>query len=83
MADKTQPPAESLYPGLEGFIENATRDEISEVYGSLRQGLGSLKGPRAEQGLKVKAAIDRTEELLCFLMEVREKIEANKRKSHR
>ncbi len=77
--DKTEPASESLYPALEGFIENAARADLSEVFASIREGLGSLKGPRAEQGAKVRTAIERTEELLNFLMEVREKIEGNKR----
>lgn len=79
MATDTSPPAESLYPALEGFIEHATREDISAVYASLRAGLAELKGPRAEVGKKVERAIERTEELLQFLMQVRERIEAERK----
>lgn len=73
---KGKPAPEPLYPALEGFIENARREDIDDVFASLKAGLTHLKGPRAEQGAKVSAAIERTEELLKFLMQVREKLEA-------
>jgi hypothetical protein len=78
--DKSAPAAsEPLYPALEGFIESATEDDIRGLYTSLREGLAELKGPRAELGKKAAAAIQRTEELLFFLLQIREKIEENKR----
>ena len=44
-----------------------------------RSQLGSLKGPKAEQGKKVGKAIERTEELLSYLLQVREKLEADRK----
>jgi hypothetical protein len=70
---------ESLYPSIEAFIETATADEIGAFFGSIKDGLGTLKGPRAENGKKVGKAIERTEELLTFLLQVREKIEEERK----
>lgn len=69
------PPAESLYPVLEGFIETATAEEIDALFDSVKEGLASLKGPRAEYQKKVALAVSRTEELLRYLLQVREKLE--------
>ena len=76
---KTPPPAaeyEPLYPAIEGFIERATAEEIAELFGPLKAGLAALKGPRADQAKKVGKAIQKTEELLSHLLQVREKLEA-------
>ncbi len=73
------PPTDSLYPSIEAFIEFATSDDIGALFAPIREGLGTLKGPRAEQGKKVSKAIDRTEELLSYLLQVREKIEAERK----
>ena len=72
------PETESLYPSIEAFIETATAEEIGSFFGSIKDGLGTLKGPRAENGKKVGKAIERTEELLTFLLQVREKIEQDR-----
>ena len=79
MATEPHESTESLYPAIEGFIEHATSEDINALYTSLREGLATLKGPRAEQGKKGLTAIERTEELLSFLLQVREKIEANRK----
>lgn len=80
-ADKTPPPAdnEPLYPAIEGFIEKATADEIADLFGPLKDGLTTLKGPRADQAKKVGKAIAKTEELLSHLLQVREKLEADRK----
>ncbi len=84
---KSQPPAEPqapegpLYPAIEGFIERATQDEISALFASIKDGLEQLKGPKAEQAKKVQKAIAATEELLAHLLEVREKLEAERKES--
>lgn len=80
-AEKTPPPAdnEPLYPAIEGFIEKATAEEIGELFGPLKEGLSALKGPRADQAKKVGKAIARTEELLSHLLQVREKLEAERK----
>ncbi len=63
------------YPAIEAFIERATAEQIADLFGSLKEGLTALKGPRADQGKKVGKAIQKTEELLSHLMQVREKLE--------
>jgi len=74
MADQNP---ESIYPALESFIEKATADEVSGLFGPIKTGLSDLKGPRAEQGKKIDKSIARTEELLNHLLQVREKLEAS------
>lgn len=81
---KTPPPPadnEPLYPAIEGFIERASADEISELFSPLKEGLSTLKGPRADQAKKVGKAILKTEELLSHLLQVREKLEAERKDS--
>lgn len=70
---------DSLYPTIEAFIETASADEIGSFFASIKDGLAGLKGPRAEQGKRVGKAIERTEELLTFLLQVREKIEEERK----
>jgi hypothetical protein len=77
--ESAQPPVESLYPAIEGFIETATVDEVGAVYDSLEEGLSQVKGPRAELAKKASQAIERTQELLLFLLEVRQKLEASRK----
>ncbi len=82
-AKKPAPPPpeatnEPLYPAIEGFIENATAEEIAELFSPLKEGLSSLKGPRADQAKKVGKAIAKTQELLELLLQVREKLEADR-----
>lgn len=75
-----QPPAnnEPLYPVIEGFVERATEDDVQGFFGGVKEELATLKGPKADQGKKAKAAIARTEELLSHLLQVREKLEASR-----
>lgn len=70
---------EPMYPAVESFIESATPEEVTGLFASIREGLDALKGPKAEQSKKVKVALDRTEELLSHLIEVREKLTAEKK----
>ena len=79
---KNQPPpaaAEPLYPAIEGFIERATADDIAALFEPLREGLTGLKGPKADQAKKVGKAIEKTQELLSHLLQVREKLEAQRK----
>lgn len=71
----------SRYPALEGFIEQATQTDIEALFEPLKESLASLKGARAETGKKVSVAIDKTTELLQYLLQVREKIESQRPKS--
>ena len=70
---------EPLYPAIEGFIERATAEEIAELFSPLKEGLSALKGPRADQAKKVGKAIQKTEELLSHLLQVRERLEAERK----
>ena len=74
-----QPIPEPTYPVIEGFVEKATTDDISALFKDLKGQLGALKGPKAEQGKKIGKAIERTEELLSYLLQVREKLEADRK----
>jgi hypothetical protein len=75
-ADAPQGP---LYPVIESLVEWVTRDEVGTLFSPIKQELGALKGPRAEQAKKVKAAIERTEELLLHLIDVREALAQEKK----
>jgi hypothetical protein len=69
------PVSESNYPVTEAFIEFATKEEVESLFNSVKEALRTLKGPRAEQGKKVSAALSQTEALLLHLIQVREKLE--------
>lgn len=70
---------EPLYPAIEGFIESATADDIAALLNPLKEGLAALKGPKVEQAKKVNKAIQKTEELLSHLLQVREKLESDRK----
>lgn len=67
------------YPVIEKFIETATADVIGSTFKALKGDLAGLKGPKAEQAKKVGKAVERTEELLSYLLQVREKLEADRK----
>ncbi len=70
---------EPSYPVIEGFVEKATSADIAALFKDLKGQLSALKGPKAEQGKKVGKAIERTEELLSYLLQVREKLETDRK----
>lgn len=70
---------EPSYPVIEGFVEGATAEAIAGAFKDLKDQLATLKGPKAEQAKKVGKAIERTEELLSYLLQVREKLEADRK----
>lgn len=72
------PENDSVYPLIESLIERATPEELGQLFVPVREGLQQLKGPRAEQGKKVEAALVRVEELLGHLIQVRERLEAER-----
>lgn len=74
-----QPLPQPSYPAIEGFVEKATAADISALFKDLKEQVIGLKGPKAEQGKKVSKAIERTEELLSYLLQVREKLEKDKK----
>ena len=69
------PPAEPLYPAIEGFLETATQADLEALFASLKDSLAALQGPRAEYRARVEKAVARTEELLQHLLQVRAKLE--------
>jgi hypothetical protein len=71
--------AEPSYPGIEGFIEAATADQVNALFAPVKESLAALKGPKVEAAKKVGKAIERTEELLSYLLQVREKLETEKK----
>lgn len=73
------PAIDPIYPAIESYIENATADEVAALFQPLKAGLAELKGPKADQGKKIAKAIERTEELLSYLLQVREKLEAERK----
>ncbi|MBX5483694.1 MAG: hypothetical protein IRZ16_17870 [Myxococcaceae bacterium] len=70
---------EPMYPVIEAWVERASADDVGAFFAPVKAELDGLKGPRAEQAKKAKAAIARTEELLSHLLQVREKLEAEKK----
>lgn len=63
------------YPLLEAFVETVPADEAQAVFADVREALESLKGPRAEQGRKIRTALDTAEELIQLLLNVRGELE--------
>jgi hypothetical protein len=77
-APAAQPLPDPQYPQIEGFIELSGSGDIENLFAPLRESLGGLKGPRADHGKKATKGVQRTEELLSHLLEVREKLRAAK-----
>lgn len=67
------------YPAISVFVDIAEPNDIEALFQPLREGLTALKGPKVEQGKKVTKAIERTSELLAHLIQVREKIAADRK----
>jgi hypothetical protein len=65
-----------VYPSIEAFIEQASPEEVSSFFSSLKDGLAVLKGPRVEMAKKISGAIQAVEELLFQLLEIRAKLGA-------
>ena len=87
-SQKGEPPApppadlpQMQYPAIEAFVERATSGDVDQAFAQIQEGLAGLKGPRAQQAKKVETAIARTRELLSYLVEVREKLEGDKKSS--
>lgn len=76
---EAEAPQGPLYPVIESLVEWATKDEINSLFSGIKDGLTTLKGPKAEYAKKVKVALERTEELLLHLVDVREALESEKK----
>lgn len=82
MSEQTPPeplPAPS-YPLLEAFVETIPAEEAAAVFADVRDALDGLKGPRAEQGKKIRVALDTADELIQLLLNVRNELEAEQGK---
>lgn len=73
-APEAEPLPTPSYPAIESFIERASPDEIQSLFSPIKEGLEALKGPKAEQGKKIQAALSSAEELLGILVETRERL---------
>jgi hypothetical protein len=69
------------YPAIEAMIEFATADEIAAVFAPITAAVAELKGPRTEQGKRALKAVEHTQALLWHLLQVREKLEAQRKGS--
>jgi hypothetical protein len=67
------------YPHIEAFAEHAGSEDVISIFTPLKDSLGGLKGPRADAAKKAVKSVERTEELLQHLLEVREKLKADRK----
>jgi len=77
-----EPPPEvegPKYPHIEAFAEQAGSEDVIEVFAPLKESLAHVKGPRADAAKKAVKSVERTEELLQHLLEVREKLKAERK----
>jgi hypothetical protein len=70
---------EPKYPHIEAFAEQAGTEDVAAVFAPLKESLGHVKGPRADAAKKAVKSVERTEELLNHLLEVREKLRAERK----
>ena len=73
-APEAEPLPTPSYPAIESFIERASADEVQALFNPIKEGLDTLKGPKAEQGKKIQVALSSAEELLGILVETRERL---------
>jgi hypothetical protein len=66
------------YPNLEAFAEQANPEDVVALFAPLKESLGAVKGPRAQHAHKATKGVERTEELLHHLLQVREKLKAER-----
>ncbi len=67
------------YPAIATFVDTASAEDVEALFRGLKDGLGSLKGPKVDQAKKISKAIERTEELMSHLLQVREKLASTKK----
>lgn len=75
------PPPEPMYPVLEALIERAEPGEIDAFFAEVRDGLAGVKGPKAAHAKKASAALEAAQELLGYLLQVRERLAAERQGS--
>lgn len=77
------PDAESRYPNVERYVEGASKEALGTLFAGLKAELGAMKGPKAEHARKASGALDRAEELLGHLIDVRERLIAEQKSAKR
>lgn len=68
------------YPTVEAFVETGLAEDVPQIFGDVREALGELKGPRADQAKKIHLALDAAVELFQMLFGIRAELEAEARK---
>ncbi|HEY3452295.1 MAG TPA: hypothetical protein VGK67_38475 [Myxococcales bacterium] len=71
----------STYPNLERFLEQADRNSVAKLFGATKKKLEALSGAKAPGAKKTLAAIEKVEELLGELYQVRVRMEEDARKA--
>ncbi len=75
MAAKPNPDSpDRYYPSLEAFVETEPRSAIGELYETPKKELSSARGTKAAAAKKALAAIERTEDLLQYLFDVKDRM---------
>jgi hypothetical protein len=74
-----QPMPQPEYPVIAAFVDVAQTEDVEALFGNVVRGLQELKGQKAEQAKKVSKALERVEELMSHLIQVREKIEVGRK----
>ena len=74
------PPA-VVYPNLESFLEQCTRDSTGKLFRETKKKLDAVAGSRAAHAKKALAAVQRVESLLGELFEIRLRLEDQARQA--
>ena len=63
-----------FYANLEAFLEQEQRSAVRELFDATREKLDDAKGSKAAGAKKAISAIDKTEQLLHHLFDVKERL---------
>ena len=63
-----------FYANLESFLEQEPRSAVRELFDGTREKLSEAKGTKAANAKKAIGAIDKTEQLLHHLFDVKERL---------
>ena len=74
-------PSAVVYPNLESFLEQCTRDSAARLFRETKKKLDAVAGSRAANAKKALAAIERVESLLGELFEIRLRLEDQARQA--
>ena len=67
-------PAQRFYANLEAFLEQEQRAALPDLFGSTREKLADAKGTKAANAKKAITAIEKTEQLMHHLFDVKERL---------